>query len=71
MKQYEKVKYYATSKDMQKEIPSEINHTGYWLEFNPNVGMWRLNNNNGVPMELAGYNPHKPALIQKVLKYVR
>lgn len=63
-----KIKYHATSKDMIKEIPAEINASGYWLEFNPNIGMWRLNRKGGVPLEIAGYSPHKQALIERVKK---
>lgn len=59
-------RYFATSKDMKVEILKW--NQKFWLEYNPNIKMWRINKKGAMPMELMGYNPHKKVLLLKLGK---
>lgn len=34
----------------------------YWLEYNSNIKMWRINGEKGIPLHLMGYSPHVEVL---------
>jgi len=62
------MRYFATSKDTIKE---EIKGSDYWLDYNPNINMWRINGRKAVPKELMGYSPHKKALLHDLSKKIK
>ena len=62
-------KYYATSQDM--ETLWEHKDNGLFVEYNPNVHMWRINSSSkrGIPEHLMGYSPHPKVLKSQISKY--
>ena len=58
--------YWATSKDMH-HIKQLVN--GYWLEYNPSIGMYRINHKHGTPLEIMGYSLHQSALVRQFIRY--
>jgi hypothetical protein len=58
-------KYYATG--VSTQVCAEFEN-GYFIEFNPNCKMYRINHPKGVPLDLMGYNPHINPLVSKVIR---
>lgn len=52
-------KYFATG--VETVVYKEYDN-GYFIEFNPNVKMYRINHPKGVPLKLMGYSPHPQVL---------
>lgn len=61
-------KYWATSKDIIREDIPALTQKGWWLEYNPNIGMYRLNRKGNMPRELMGYSNHKKALVRQIMR---
>jgi|GEM_PF-4285701 len=67
--------YWATSRDMHfyknHAGAASAVRSGYYIEYNPNIKMYRINHKKGVPLELMGYSSHVKALEEQLVKYTR
>ncbi len=65
-------RYYCTSSQMRSvPVPKFFGRNKFFIEYNPNIEMFRVNREEGLPKELMGYSPHKKALISTVAKWMR
>lgn len=60
--------YWATGKNTQE---AERFQQGFFIEYNPNIQMYRINNSLGIPPELMGYSKHRKRLIADINNYCR
>jgi len=60
--------YYATSKNMIIQNIRKLDPEVVWMEYNPNIRMYRINSSGQLPRELLGYSPHRKALVIKAMK---
>lgn len=62
-----KGKYYADSKDI---VPVG-GHGSYTIEYNPNIDMYRINREGGVPTGLMGYQVSAYICMQMIKRHIR